>query len=320
MNANAFLLDLWNDLRAKRMLPVAVVLLAALVAVPIVLSKPSEEPPPAPPASASQAPDEAKQSALAALTVADDEPGEGSTLDVFDPSDPFKPPQAVIANSEQEGGATQPGASPEGSTGAESGAGAETGGETGGETGAGTTGGGGGTTTGGGGGGGKTVEYRYVADVTFTANGLRRKIKRLERLDILPSQDDPLLIFLGATPNGGNAVFLVDSTLTAAGEGKCKPSRSDCAFLYLGAGSEHEFTNDEGDSYTLKVDQIRRVRADAASAAGSSGADAEGAATAKRAGPAATGGERVVRRFVPPLLADLVTVSNGASELSDDGH
>jgi hypothetical protein len=318
MNANAFLLDLWNDLRAKRMLPVAVVLLAALVAVPIVLSKPSEEPPPAPPASASQAPDQAKQSALAALTVADDEPGEGSTLDVFDPSDPFKPPQAVIANSEQEGDTTQSVASPKGSTGAETGAGGETGGETGG----GTTGGGegGGGTTGGGEGSGKTVEYRYVADVTFTANGLRRRIKGLERLDILPSQDDPLLIFLGATPNGGNAVFLVDSTLTAAGEGKCKPSRSDCAFLYLGAGSEHEFTNDEGDSYTLKVDQIRRVRADAASAAASNGADAEGAATAKRAGSAATGGERVVRRFVPPLLADLVTVSNGASELSDDGH
>ena len=77
---------------------------------------------------------------------------------------------------------------------------------------------------------------------------------------MLPSQANPLLIFLGASKNGGNAVFLVDSTLTAVGEGKCKPSKADCAFLYLGAGSEHELTNDEGDSYTLRVDQIRKVK------------------------------------------------------------
>ena len=36
--------------------------------------------------------------------------------------------------------------------------------------------------------------------------------------------------------------------------------RSKCAFLYLGAGSEHEFTNDDGDLYTLRVDEIRRVK------------------------------------------------------------
>ena len=36
---------------------------------------------------------------LAALTVAKDDTGEGSTLDVFDPSNPFKPPKDIIANS-----------------------------------------------------------------------------------------------------------------------------------------------------------------------------------------------------------------------------
>ena len=35
-----FLLDLWHDLRAKRLWPVALVLAVALVAVPVVLSKP----------------------------------------------------------------------------------------------------------------------------------------------------------------------------------------------------------------------------------------------------------------------------------------
>ena len=36
--------------------------------------------------------------------------------------------------------------------------------------------------------------------------------------------------------------------------------QADCAFLYLGAGSEHEFTNDDGDSYHLRIDEIRKVK------------------------------------------------------------
>ena len=42
-----FLQDLWNDLRVKRLWPVALVLLAALVATPVVLSKDAEAPEPA---------------------------------------------------------------------------------------------------------------------------------------------------------------------------------------------------------------------------------------------------------------------------------
>ena len=69
-----------------------------------------------------------------------------------------------------------------------------------------------------------TTTYTYVVDVTFSANGRTRRIKGLEKLAMLPSQAAPLLIFLGVTAEGGNAVFLVDSTLKAAGEGSCKPS------------------------------------------------------------------------------------------------
>jgi hypothetical protein len=106
------------------------------------------------------------------------------------------------------------------------------------------------------------------------------------------------------TPNAGNAVFLVDSTLQAAGEGSCKPSRSECAFLYLGPGSEHEFTNDEGDSYTLRVDEIRRVKLGAGKRASASRKD-------KTIAGAALGQPSRARRFSPPLLADAVSVSSG---------
>jgi hypothetical protein len=299
---NDFLIDLWSDLREKRLWPVALVLLVALIAVPVVLSKPTKEPA-AVAVAAPEAPATEVSKSLTALTVAEDEPGEGSTLDVFDPSNPFKPPKDIIANSDE---STDSGAGDTGSgdTGAASGGTDTSGGTDGGTTPAPTDG-----ET-------KTVVYRYVIDVTFTNNGKKRKIKGMERLDVLPGQANPLLIFLGASKTGANAVFLVDSTLTAAGEGKCKPSKTDCAFLYLGAGSEHELTNDEGDSYTLRIDQIRRVKVgDDATPGNRISKEADGATEAN----AAVGTEPAARRFVPPLITDLVTVS-GSEELSDDGQ
>lgn len=309
---NAFLLDLWADLRAKRMWPVAALLVIGLVAVPVVLSKPADEPAPAPaPVQAETSEDSDAVKGLAALTVAKTEAGEGSTLDVFDPANPFKPPQKVLAGSADADAAADTGQG----SGADAGGGATDGGTTtDGGTGTGT---GGGTGTGDGGSGGtggtSEVAYRFVVDVTFIQEGKKRKIKGLERLEVLPGDANPLLIFLGAGTKGGNAVFLVDSTLTAAGEGRCKPSKAECAFLYLGAGSEHEFTSEEGDSYTLRVDQIRKVKVGAPADEDSTGADS--ANTAK----ASFEGETATRRFVPPLIADLVTLTSGTDELSDDG-
>jgi hypothetical protein len=147
-----------------------------------------------------------------------------------------------------------------------------------------------------------TTKYTYVADVTFRTDGRTRRIKGMERLDMLPSQASPLLLFLGVSANGGNAVFLVDSTLDAAGEGRCKPSRGDCSFLYLGPGSEEEFVDDDGNSYQLEIDEIRKVKVGAKPSAG---------ASKKRVtADAAIGTRNAPRRFVPPFLADLVSVSS----------
>jgi glyoxylate utilization-related uncharacterized protein len=126
---------------------------------------------------------------------------------------------------------------------------------------------------------------------------------------MLPNEDSPLLLFLGVSANAGNAVFLVDSTLDAAGEGKCKPRARECAFLYIGAGSEHEFTNDDGDSYTLRIDEIRKVRVDGSTAA---------ASRKHKSARAAVGKPMAARRFASPLIADLVTVSSGGDADSTD--
>ena len=151
----------------------------------------------------------------------------------------------------------------------------------------------------------KTTEYQWVIDASFEANGEGRRIKTMRRLDMLPSQNQPLLLFLGVSENGGSAVFLVDSTLTAAGEGTCKPSRDECAFVYLGAGSEHAFTNEAGDSYSLRVNEIRKVEVGGKQA--KSGAVKRAKASA---GP-------VSHRFVPTLISDLVSVSSGDDQTSN---
>jgi hypothetical protein len=308
-----FLLDLWHDLRAKRLWPVAAVLAVAVVAVPVVLSKSSESPGPAPVAAARTAPDPKDLKALASVKLDEGALERGSSLNTFDPSDPFRPPKAVTkapsGSSDAPSTVTSDGQS--GGDGGDTGStgGGDTGVAGGGDTG--STGGGGGTGTTGGGGTGTqtTAQYRYVVDATFSVNGRKRHMKGLERLAMLPNEASPLLLFLGVTPNAGNAVFLVDSTLEAAGEGKCKPRARECAFLYIGAGSEHEFTNDDGDSYTLRIDEIRKVRVDGSAAAASG---------KKKSARAAVGGPTAVRRFASPLIADLVTVSSGGDSDSTD--
>ena len=92
-----FLLDIWSDLREKRLWPVAVALLVALVAVPVVLTKPAEEVAPAAAPTAVGAP--SGPASAGQLLPADLEAAkpllQTSTLSEFDSKDPFKPLKAL---------------------------------------------------------------------------------------------------------------------------------------------------------------------------------------------------------------------------------
>jgi hypothetical protein len=300
-----FLLDLWHDLREKRLAPVAVVLLLGLVAVPVLLAKPASNPGPAPvAASKPKKSDNEQLAALMKVKLGDDAVGKGSTLGTFDPDNPFNPPKGKIKKDPlSTAGDAGPGDGSPTPGGAAPGGGSDTGSLPlpGGGVTPGVPGG-----TPPSGGGQSTTVYKYVVDLTFKANGRTRHIKGLEKLDMLPSDSSPLLIFMGVTSNGGNAVFLVDSTLEAAGEGRCKPSEAECAFAYIGPGSEYIFTDPDGNTYEIKIDEIRKVKVGAsASAKGAKGAKARASV-----GPA--------RRFVPPILADLVVVASDRLENSNN--
>jgi hypothetical protein len=303
------LFDVWNDLRARRLVPVAAVLLVGLVAAPIVLSKKAGDSAPAPAQtttpSQAQAPKGPDQ--LAKVKLSDElSKGSGSSLSGFSASNPFAPPKTVLkARQAQTQTTTAGGAAQSAVNNANAGTG--TTGGSGGGSGGGTGGSGGGT----GGSTPQTTAFTYVLDVTFWAKGHRRQIKGMQKLDVLPNEASPLLIYMGVTNGGGDSVFLVDATLQTTGEGHCTPSRANCAFLHLGAGSEQEFTNDDGDSYRLRVDQIRKVKVSDLPA------KSNAAASSKKSKSARAAVEGSPRRFVFPTLTDLVEVSAGADSTGD---
>jgi len=262
----ALVLDLWHDLREKRLWPLALVLLAGLVAVPVLLAKPVEDPGP-PPAVSSPASvhEKEKGGQLARVKLEDGEAApSGSTLGVFDPTDPFKPPKKVREAAEEDPGSGSqagPGDQATGDAGSSTGSAPSSGGPSGDGLAIIVPPTGGDPTPPSSGGEPVPVAYKFVVDVTFTANGRTRRIKAMEKHDMLPGEASPLLISMGVTDAGGNAVFLVDATLEGAGEGRCKPSGRECELAYIGPGSEHVFTQEDGDTYTVRVDEIRKVEA-----------------------------------------------------------
>jgi hypothetical protein len=286
---NIFLLDLWHDLREKRLAPVAVVLAVALVAVPLVLRKKPEAPPAAPTAATSPAEGAQKTLAVKALQEAK---LPSSDLGVFDPKDPFKPMSRPEPDA-SDGKAKLPA-----STGSSSGSDTGSAGATSSGSSAGSTSGGGDKSSGGSGGESspapaprlapKQKLYTYVVDLKFGKSGAERSRKGVKRLTILPNDDNPLLVFLGVKTDGKRAIFLVDSSLSPAGEGKCSPERDTCTFLELQDVKEknqHSFTDEAGQKWTLTLVDIRRVEVKDAKKSKKSSARREARSKQRSSGP-----------------------------------
>jgi hypothetical protein len=73
--------------------------------------------------------------------------------------------------------------------------------------------------------------------------------KDVKRLAALPSNDDPVLIYLGVLDDKKTAVFLVDSGIIAQGDGTCRPSRTACETIHIREG-ETEFFDVPGEATT----------------------------------------------------------------------
>jgi hypothetical protein len=298
------------DLRARRLLPVAVLLIAALVAVPVLLSS-SPEPvaieasAPVDPAETGGLPGPAEalgERALVTLGL-----GSPSDLRSFDARDPFKPLRALdgVDSAEAPSVAFAPttgtGGDPAGGSGADAGSASSTGGgpstapDTGGDT------GGRAPTPGPAPEPAPERRFTYAVDVTFDGpDSAPRTFRNLPRLSMLPNEAAPVLIFLGVGAKLNDAVFLVDSTLRASSEGEatCSPSPKSCATVSIEPGEQQVFLDDKDRRYVLRVDQIREV----------SLADASRARDERTVSSAKAGIGEPVRRFIPQLLTELLVI------------
>jgi hypothetical protein len=82
----------------------------------------------------------------------------------------------------------------------------------------------------------KTYEL-YSLKVNFGDSAAEQLTSRtIKRLTALPSNEDAAVIYLGLLKDHRTAVFLVDGAAKVQGDGKCLPSAADCQTLRLKRG------------------------------------------------------------------------------------
>jgi hypothetical protein len=242
------------ELREKRLWPVALALLVALVAVPVLLSKsPSQTPVAAlPQSAATAAPPATAVPAVSVQTAATRSNLKGRGHDPFRQQKlPTAGPKATTTTAPSTGTA----AAPAGGSTASAGTGAAGSGST-------STGSSGGSPTSG------TLPrvlyYRFATSLSFgRVGGHRRAIKDVNKFTPLPSAANPVAVFLGLRNDARTAVFLLSSSASATGKGTCHPSRWSCTFLYVQVG-QRELLLTQGEfghiaQYELDLTRIHPV-------------------------------------------------------------
>jgi len=267
-----------RELVQRRLLPVAILLLVALVAIPFVLAEDPEPIAPAAPAPAAGA--DATLTATApsgesvvSLTTDGERTERRRVLGARkNPFEPAKAPRAAATPESDATAAQEPGA------------------------GGGTPSSGGGTASPGSSGGTGTTPPAMIAPTTPPATEAPPERPRLSyelysltvrfgdtsagsldrlnlpRLKPLPSAEDPILIYLGVGEDEKTAVFIVDANVEPQGDGTCKPSPANCETIHLRKGDTEFFdvTDEAGEvtaQYQLDLLDVKRTTTASASEA-----------------------------------------------------
>jgi hypothetical protein len=225
----------WRQLVRRRLWPVAVLLLAAMAAVPVVLAREPEAPitPVVPAEALTSKGDDAIAEPIVAEITPEDRARRRRVLGVR--KDPFEPAPAKEAKADEPVPGGTPGTTPAPAP-------VE------------PPGGSGGIVlppVGGGGGVGvptpvaPAAPKRYFSPGTIVvrfgdAKGGQSGRFAIKKLEPVPDPELPLLIYMGLTKNGKRAKFLVDASVEVDGDGTCKPHPSTCETIELSVG-ETEF-------------------------------------------------------------------------------
>jgi hypothetical protein len=235
MNA---LTQTWRQLVRRRLWPVAVLLVAALVAVPVVLAKPADPAPTAPDATTATAaaPVATPEQSYVKL-ASDDAPAKrrrvlGARKDPFEPAPLPKVKHHKKKTVKKAVAAQATATATPASSGAAPGSAASSGGvpATGGAVPVPTA---------------VPAPVKRVpansVDVRFgKTSGGEIKASNLTTLETLPSASSPLVVFMGFHKGGKVAEFMLTGDVTAEGDGTCSPSAQSCETLLLHKG-ETEF-------------------------------------------------------------------------------
>ena len=250
LKSKKFFGDLVYDLRNRNLLLVVLMLLVAIVAVPLLISKSSSGNAPSPldlgaQTSAGTSPE--TENAVVAY-----HPGVRnfkSRLKDLSAKDPFKeqfaPPAAGAPSLDQSSSSTSSTSSSVSVTGS------------GGSSGGGGSHTGSGTTT--------KTETRYSYFVTNVAvgesGGTLTAMNGISQFQFLPSQDKPVLVYLGTSSSGTQALFLVSKDVSGVGgNGTCFPTADDCQLLGLSSGAGADLVyGPDGKTYHLQVTKIKHV-------------------------------------------------------------
>lgn len=235
--------DTWRGLVQRKLWPVALLLLAALVAVPFTLAKqPEVEPVPANAvANADEGLPATYVTAAGADEEADEDGAEKRRRTLGAPKDPFEP--APLPKAKKKQSAKKPAKSASKKTESTS---TKSDSKSSGST-------------GGGDGGASTPTAPSVTPTpTATptpppANSIRVRFTRVQetggsgeteeapaatvqRLEVLPDEENPVLAYHGLKDGGKVAVFELSGNVTVEGDGTCEPTPENCQYLELRAG------------------------------------------------------------------------------------
>ncbi|HEX5780909.1 MAG TPA: hypothetical protein VFX80_03265 [Solirubrobacteraceae bacterium] len=211
----------WRQLVRRRLWPVALLLLAALVAVPVLLAREPAVPAPIEPLAVSTEADDTIAEPVVAKVTAEDRDRRrrvlGARKDPFAPAPPKKKAKAAQADDESKAPSDDTVKTPAPTGSAPT---APTGGEA-------------------------APEKRYYSPGTIIVrfgDPESGDLKRfaVKKFEALPDEELPLLIYMGLTKNGKKAKFLVDAAVEVDGDGTCKPHPSSCETIELAVG-ETEF-------------------------------------------------------------------------------
>jgi hypothetical protein len=252
-----------RDLIDRKLLPVALLLVAAAVAIPVLLGRAPAPAPTTLPAPAAPAADAPAKVQKAEVTLEAAVPADRDRTGAV--HDPFKvPKKKATASSTSASGSAMPGMSgtPSVAAGGTSSV-APPSTDTGTSTSTPSTGSDTTTPSSGSGSGGsgststptapKATKPKaddpsdtYHVSVRFGVNGAETKtVRDIARLSPVPSVTDPFFVYLGvietATTHEKRAVFLVSSDATPNGEGSCHPTKNDCESVELAVGQTAYF-------------------------------------------------------------------------------